>query len=301
MTPGMTQKRKSGNARGSGDRWLTPGALVLVDDDELVRRSMRRFIEDVIGSTVLTAADLGALRSQIHPQKTRPGGRPPVRGFLLDWFLDRKRGITAAEVIEWLDGVYPRTPVVIYTGLDGVSPIQLSCRGKACSVLPAARHPASPDPIRRALLGRVDLPSGPAPILARLDVNQAALAALESQLFAPWDGRRLEARRWALAQLPRGQDATEAQLRTLDAYFESVPPEHLPHARGILPSTLEGIANEIAHPSRWGASLESLKQRWEASHFGRGAHTAPLQPWHDPEPPPEPAPPRRPAARRRRS
>jgi hypothetical protein len=76
-----------------------------------------------------------------------------------------------------------------------------------------------------------------------------------------------------MAQPPLGAAASEYQLRTVEAYFDSVTRDQLAHARGIEPSTLAQHEKEIG--ALWNHPLDTLKQLSDRSRDGRGAASAP--------------------------
>ena len=106
-----------------------------------------------LGPEVAAFPDLDGLQAHIHPRSTGRAGRPPVRGFLLDWGLGKPRGAPLLEVLKWLDGVYPRTPIVTYTSALDLSEIHLMCARGKHAILPreeALRRPSAPTGRARA-------------------------------------------------------------------------------------------------------------------------------------------------------
>lgn len=264
-----TQLRSQGNTGGTTDRRLAHGLLIVIDGDTVGRRSLKRAITRVLGPDVATFPDLSALQAYIHPHSTRRAGRPPVRGFLIDWELGKRRGAPLLEVMTWLDGVYPRTPVVTYTGAPDLSDIHRMCAGREHEVVALRKRARASDPFRHAALAIARLPIQQTAILARSGLTDEVLRWIEEVWFTGWEERRLHARCWLMAQLPSGTEACEYHLRTIEAYFESLTRGELAHARGVSKSTIAQHEKEIA--SVWGEPLTSLKQRWERDYEGRGA------------------------------
>jgi hypothetical protein len=175
-----TQLRSQRTAGGPNDPRLAPGALIVVDGDEVGRKAIKAVIARVLGVDVATFADLQTLQAYIHPRSRARAGRPPVRGFLIDWELGKKRDASLLEILAWLDRVYPRTPVVTYTGVPDLAEIQRACAGSEHTVVPLGRGSAS-EPLRHATLAVARLPVQRTAILARSRLTDAVLKALDHQ------------------------------------------------------------------------------------------------------------------------
>jgi hypothetical protein len=316
MTPVMPPKksgthlRSQGSADGPTDSRLTRGAVIVVGGDMIGRNALKVDIARALGPEVAAFPDLDALQAHIHPRSTGRAGRPPVRGFLLDWGLGSPRGAPLLEVLKWLDGVYPRTPIVTYTSAPDLAQIHPMCARGQHAIVPLGRKLSAAHPLQQAVLALVCLSIHETAILARDGLTDRVLQSMEDVWFKFWEEQRLDARRWLIDQLPLGTEAAEYHLRTIEAYFDSLTRGELAYARGVAQSTMAQHEKEVA--SLWGEPLESLKQRWERCHHGRGAaasrsrlaqamgaRPAAADPARESEPP-RPSGPRQPSARRSR-
>lgn len=293
----MAPKKPQGNA--PTDPLLARGLVVVVSGDTAARNALKRAITDSLGPEVEAFPDLNALEAYIHPRSTTCAGRPPVRGFLLDWGLGSPRGASLLETLKWLDRVYPTTPVVTFTSAHDLSDIRRMCAGKH-EILPFWNLPRT-HPLRQAGLALVRLSVHPTGIFARDGLTGAVLRSIEEAWFKSHEEERLGARRWLCELLPTAADAPEHLVRTVEAKFEKA--HDLAGARGITDGTLGQHKKAIR--VIWGRPLDSLRDEWIASVKGRGAAVLPGESTDtpsdeapiDPEPPPRP---RRPSARRSR-
>lgn len=210
--------------------------------------------------------------------------------------------LTAAEVVTWLDDVYPRTPVVLYTGEPDLSGIERTCAARGLAIQPASPSPegweAGTEVIRPFLLGLIGMSGGVAPIFAREGLRPEVVQCLETRIFAPWEERRLHVRRWLIDMaLPEVGRVGESLLRTVETFFDTVPREELACARGVEETTIVAVLKEV--PRTWGMPLASLMQRWERAFLKRGAVSAHQFPWQPTSPSRPVRSSRRPSARRR--
>lgn len=272
MSPAMAVKKPKHRSTGNTptNPRLATGEVIIVGGDTARRAALKAAVVRVSGPEVKALADLELLKLYIHPRSTGRAGRPPVRGFLLDWELGKPRGAPLVELLKWLGEVYPRTPVVTYTGAPDLDEIRQMCAGREHEIWPVQRT-AAVEPLRYAALAAVHLPPEKIAVLARDRLTDAVLRAIEETWFEPWDEQRLAARAWLLDQLPHRVGPTERHLRTIEAYFETVKYDDLCGARGVGQATMTRQEKEVGEI--WGEPIDSLKQRWERHCKGRGTGT----------------------------
>jgi two-component system, cell cycle sensor histidine kinase and response regulator CckA len=119
LPPAQTGDQAQTAAAAGDDAWTASGTVLLVDDEEQVRRVGSLLLER-LGFDVVTAADGSAAVEALRSR------REQVRLVLLDYTMP---GPGAAETIRTLDEIVPRIPVVLASGyaesdvserLDGV-------------------------------------------------------------------------------------------------------------------------------------------------------------------------------------
>ena len=94
------------------------------------------------------------------------------------------------------------------------------------------------------------------PIFAQQHLAPEVLRYMNTHIFAPWVARRVHLRRWLLERADPAVTVSESLLRTVEAYFETVPRDELARARGVKEPTMDSMVKDVTRT--WGLSLASL-------------------------------------------
>ena len=269
------------------DPRLRAGAMVILDDLPLMRSTMARCIRSLGSFDVVLAESVDAMGAALRPTGRATARRIRVRGFVIDWFLDAARRTTALDAIAWLDRVYPRTPVLVYSAHDDLDAIGRACAARGLRFRPA-RHPlvgpgpatsALPRGVSAATLGFI-MSSGRSLVVTRKGaLHSEVLRYFDAHLFAPWDARCIEVRAHLLARAgERKRDASERLLCVLDCAFDGIPVAALPHARDVTSHTHHQDLSAIYDV--WGVpALDFLTMPFLVERLGRGPAYAADDPW----------------------
>ena len=283
--PGGMRGRKQSGTFGRGgsestdppDPRLAPGPLLVIGADDALRKACAASVRQALDLEAHSIGSFTVLTNLVHPRSTRPGGRPPISGLLIEWSLHGRRDLATPGVMSWLDAIYPCIPVVLYTAEPDLQAIQRAC---AAHGLPTARPP---EPSQRnavigdSLLGAIALCKAERPLFSYPHLGCDGYRYLNEQLFAPWMERRLQLRTWLLDHAECRERVQESLLRTVDAYLDLVPLARLGHARGVKPSTLQSLLKEIK--ATWGMGLPALLQSFERDLRRPGVGPAHRLPW----------------------
>jgi CheY-like chemotaxis protein len=215
------------------DPRLNPGAILVVDDSPAICRALAALLEFRGWSTLVAANAAEA----IHLLLVEPG-RPRLAGMICDWKLGERD--TAEAVLKWLDFAYPRTPVVIMSGLEAHEVPVLALAERAIAF---EQKPLAPSTLDRILAER----------------------------FGPWDREVIDARRFLIDMAgDQHVELHEHELRMMDAYLEWVPERCLGSCRGLRDGTAKTYLSRLRRHVFRVQALDEVKTAWERAHYGRG-------------------------------
>ena len=283
--PGGMRGRKQSGTFGRGgsestdppDPRLAPGPLLVIGADDALRKACAASVRQALDLEAHSIGSFTVLTNLVHPRSTRPGGRPPISGLLIEWSLHGRRDLATPCVTSWLDAIYPCIPVVFYTAEPDFHAIQRACTAHGLEIARPLETSREDAVIRDALLGTIALCEAERPLFSFPGRGLEGYRYLNEQLFAPWADRRLQLRMWLLDHAECREKVQESLLRTVDAYLDLVPLDELGHARGVTASTLRSLLKEIR--STWGMGLPALLQSCERALRRPGLRPVRPLPW----------------------
>lgn len=269
------------------DPRLRAGAMVILDGFALMRSLTARCARLIGPFDLVLAESIAAMDAALRPPGRTTARRIRVRGFVMSWFLDTARTTTALDALRWLDGVYPRTPVLVYAANDDPEAIGRACAERGLRFRPE-RHPlvgpsfataALPASVSAATLGYVMTPGRTLVVVREGTLYAEVLRYFDAHLFAPWDARCVEIRAHLLARAgDRAKDATERLLCMLDCAFDLIPVAALLRARGVSKQTHHQDLSAIYDV--WGVpALDFLTLPYLGERVGRGPAYPAADPW----------------------